>query len=169
MKNKFYKPTKVKAEEILPISVSDHAAYVWYRENSEHCNRKDVENWIDYRKTIRSFYEIASDMLVNSKGGMYIDNFGYFGFMKYRGNFTRTNFFKPAQSSKLLTADDIYYTVFIPISKNKRALTYLFDRAYKKVFLNKLTKKLKEGYHYMFNASLFFKYKKSQKSILSKL
>ena len=149
-------------EYFSTIKTTDHKAYVFYRENSKFCNRKDIKDFVDYGKILRQFYEIASDMLVESKNGMYIEDLGYFGFLRYNETKKRSQsrFFKFAKN--LMYKDSTYYIAFIPITRNKIARCYLFDKAYTVAFKKKVKDKLKQGYHYKFSVSPFLQYIKGK-------
>lgn len=149
-------------EYFSTIKTTDHKAYVFYRENSKFCNRKDIKDFVDYGKILRQFYEIASDMLVESKNGMYIEDLGYFGFLKYNETKKRKDswFFKLAKH--LLYKDTTYYIGFVPITTHKRARCYLFDKAYTENFKKKCKDKFIKGYHYRFSVSVFLQYLKGK-------
>jgi hypothetical protein len=148
--------TKRESENIDTIFLTKHDAYVWYRERSEFCNREDVKDFIDYGKILREYYKIMTEMLLESKNGAFIQDFGYIGFLKYQGNHKKYRQFEKDKPAKLLTVEDVYYTSFIPIMRNRKCRMYSMDSSYSKSFRTDLIEKLKQGYNYMFSASLFF-------------
>ena len=161
--------TKNVCEDIDIIYLTKHDSYVWYRERSKYCNRKDVKDFIDYGKILREYYKIMTEMLLDSKGGAFIQDFGYIGFLKYQGNYKKFRKFEKDKPAKLLTMEDVYYTSFIPIMKNKKAKLYTLDSSYSESFRADLVAKLKQGYNYMFNASLFFLKDKRKSNTFDKL
>lgn len=146
------------SENLKSYSLIDHKAYCFYRDNSELCNRRDVAHYVEYGKLIGEFYKIVGDELVNAKGGVYIKNFGYFGIMRYikpsKRALVRDS--EGVPKTKLNILDDWFFTSFIPISKNNKLRLYSLDLSYFKTFRKKLTEKLRKGYLYYFNASLFY-------------
>lgn len=154
--NKWYPYKKMStSEHVKNISLIDHKAYVYFRENSKLCDRRLMAHYVEYSKVMTLFYNIASEKLVDSKGGLYLENFGYFGFLKYFGNYKKYMKHYVGDKIKLKTEEDIYYTTFIPISKNRKLMMYNMDSSFTDNFKARLIEKLNQGYHYMFNASLF--------------
>lgn len=155
-----YRTRELSTSEVVKTwTTIDHKAYVFYRENSELCSRKLVKDYVEYGKLISEFYRVVSDELVDSKGGVYIKDFGYFGIMKYFFSAKTSPRQDPDTGiwvKKLNTEEDYFFTAFVPISKNNRLRLFSFDCSYTQNFKDKLTAKLRAGYRYTFNASLFY-------------
>ena len=154
MKNSYFKSNKRKlTSEGESFSMIDHKAYVYYRESSELANRELVAHYVEYGKLISEFYEIVSDEIADSKGGVFIENFGYFGLMKHN---KPRKIKRNKEGEKVLDLDDNFFIAFVPISKNNKRRMYTFDLGFSKKCRNKIKKRLREGYRYLFNASLFY-------------
>ncbi len=136
-------------------SVIDHKAYQHYIQNSKIATREEVANYVEHGKLISSFYKIVSEQILESKGGVYIKGFGYFGIMKLM-KMPVKRFDMQERKMKLNTKNEMFNTYFVPISKNNLFRLYTFDMSFSRDYFKAFLDKINQGYRYMFNASLFY-------------
>jgi len=136
------------------FSIIDHKAYRFYLDNSKIQTRKDIGNYVEHGKILAELYNIIGEKIVESEGGVYINNLGYFGVVQAQ----KGKIYKVFHEKKLNPATDniIYKIGFVPISKNNNLKPWVFDSSYYKSIKQSLKKALKSGKKYSFNASLFF-------------
>lgn len=136
-------------------SLIDHKAYQYYIQNSKITSREEVANYVEHGKLISSFYKIVSEQILESKGGVYIKGFGYFGIMKLMKIPIRKRDVKDWKI-KLNTKTEMFNTYFVPISKNNIFRLYTFDMSFSKGYFDAFIARINAGYRYTFNASLFY-------------
>lgn len=143
-------------EELETFSTVDHKAYVYYRENSKLANRELVAHFVEYGKIMNCLYGLIEDEISNNLAGFFFKNLGYFGLSK--------NFSVPLLNTKERTIlrkaskmnlDDKYFIVYVPITKKRVDRIYSMDLSATTTLKNKVKKKLKEGWGYMFSPSIF--------------
>lgn len=147
---------KKTAPNLKTFSTIDHKAYVWYKQRSEHNNRRDVKDFVEYGKILTEFYRIAEKHLADNLGGIYIDKLGYFGVCKHVETPSKRIAYLREHMGKYNTDGDVYYLSFVPISYTTIERTYSMDLAFTKIMKTRLTENLRNGYAYMFNPSLFY-------------
>lgn len=149
-------------EDRESFSMIDHKAYVFYKNKSNLNSRELVAHYVEYGKLISAFYKIVIKNIAETKGGVFINNFGYFGVLKY--NKKSSMYFDQENKRYSINTDDNFWISFIPISKNNKRRVFLFDLSFSKNLKKLVSANLTKGYRYVFNASLFFsKLKKSYK------
>jgi hypothetical protein len=138
------------------FSIINYKAYQYYINNSKLANREDISDYVEHGKIISEFYRIAGEKIVEASGGLFIENFGYFGIIQEMKK-------KPAMDRRTgnlflnpKTDNIIYNIAFVPIDKTNIFRPWVFDYAFIKPIKKALCKQLKSGMIYSFNASLFF-------------
>lgn len=150
----YYSRSKRLPDDWSTTSMIDHKAYVWYRNNSKLVSRADVADFVEYGKIMTAFYKIVAKEIAETKGGVFIDNFGYFGVLKYlKPSYTTMDF---ALGERVMVTGDKFWLGFVPISKNNKRKLFTFDLSFSKILTKQLSNNLSKGYRYMFNASMFF-------------
>ena len=136
-------------------SIIDHKAYQYYLQNSKIGNREDVKHYVEHGKILSELYSIIGEKIVESQGGVFINNFGYFGIIQNNKSMYQE---KPGAPKKINTATDniIYKIAFVPITKNNNLKPWVFDAGFIKSIKKSLSVALKAGKKYSFNVSLFF-------------
>ena len=158
---KFKSKTKSLTSSNESFSMVDHKAYVFYKNNSKLANRQLVAHYVEYGKLISTFYKIVIKNISNTKGGVFIDNFGYFGVLRY--NKKAKIVYNLKTKKRGINTEENFWISFIPISKNNKRRLFLFDLSFSKNLRKLVSNNLTKGYRYKFNASLFFsKLKKSK-------
>ena len=155
MRSKFNTANRSLDSTRKSTSVIDHKAYQYYIQNSKIASREEVENYVEHGKLISSFYKIVSEQILESKGGVYIKGFGYFGIMKLM-SIPVKRFDMKDKKTKLNTKTEMFNTYFVPISKNNLARLYTFDMSFSRDYFKAFLEKINQGYRYTFNASLFY-------------
>lgn len=143
-----------KLPNIKTYSTIDHKAYVYYKDNSEIVTRKLVEHYVEYGKLMTCFYNIVEEHLADNLSGVYLDDIGYFGVCKYQD----PPKFRPWylwQEAKL-NISECFYMMYVPISVHIIDRIYTMDTSFTKRVRGLLTKRVKEGFEYMFNPSAFY-------------
>jgi len=138
------------------FSIINHKAYQYYNNNSKLANRKDVANYVEHGKLISMFYKIAAEKLIEARGGLFLEGLGYFGIIQEMSNRPSHN---KADGSILLnpkTDNKIYNLAYVPIDKTNILKPWVLDYSFCTSVKKALSKSLKSGKKYSFNASLFF-------------
>lgn len=136
------------------FSIIDHKAYQYYLDNSKIANREDIKHYVEHGKILSELYSIIGEKIVEASGGIFIDNFGYFGIIQaQKGRLYETYHEKKTNPA----TDNIIYKIgFVPISKNNNLKPWVFDSSFVKSVKQNLKNALRSGKKYSFNASLFF-------------
>lgn len=167
MKNNISTKYRTKiAPDLKTYSTIDHKAYVFYRENSDLVTRQLVENYVDYGKMMTLFYRIAEEKLTDNLSGVYLDGLGYFGVCRYYNSLKIKPWYLKKESK--LNHSETFFLSYVPISTRVIDRIYTMDLSFTKIIRKRLTQRIREGFSYMFNPSVFYyKLSKNDKKKIS--
>ena len=104
------------------VSVIDHKAFQFYLENSKTRDKKKINENRHYAKIISSIYSKVADAVIESEGGVYIDNMFYIIPQPYpkKGFIRITNGKTLKGTMNLHTEGKIYSILFINLFRDKK-------------------------------------------------
>lgn len=140
-------------ENVPTFSIINHKSYRFFLDNKKITERKDVKNYVEYGKIISEFYRIVGEKMVESTGGVYIEDLGYFGVVQ---EFVKRSSTYTGPKLNLHTDRMVYNLAYVPIDKTNNFKSWTFDYSFVDSVKKKLSKALKKGKKYTFNPSLFF-------------
>lgn len=124
-------------------------SFRYYRKNAKYRDKQRTKREYQHTSIINKFWEKVREDIINKKGGVYIEKFGYF-FVSlhpergiFRNKYTHKNYINPE------TKSSFYYPVFIPEISMWNLTTYTMDRQFCQSFRKDISIKIKSGFKYL--------------------
>ena len=125
-------------------------AFTFYRLNAKHRNLKNTPRPEYHRTIVSAFWKKVGEKMIESKGGVVVDNFGYFSIGMVPENRIPYKKGKKGRHINAHTKSKVYFPLFIPNLKNKTMKVFTMDRAFSSNKIKKpLSNKLKQGFKYL--------------------
>ncbi len=159
---------KTDNPKTMPMHNTDmQEAFTYYRKKAKHRNKKNTIRATYHRTVMTAFWKKVEKKMLEHKGGVVVDNFGYFCIgmtpvktfvNKKRAKGRHTN---PHTKSRT------YFPLFIPNLKNKTMKVFTMDRSFSRQNIRvPLSERLLSGQKYLnyfeeVYKTFFNKYRKS--------
>lgn len=114
------------------VSATDLEAFRHYKKTSKHRNKEHIPNHRAYTKFINAFYEKIATKLVESTGGVFLDNFGYFSIVEHpKKQVMKVPYAGVKDYFNFHSDNKVYSPTFFGIGKNKNLLNFwVMDRTF---------------------------------------
>lgn len=106
-----YKVLKARKYLRREADILSREAYDFYRQERFHC-AKGIDQYNYFVKSVSGIFSIIKEMMLNSKGGVYIEGLGYFCFVKYKNK-------RRYGKGLIKRKKALYFPYFFPDSKLK--------------------------------------------------
>lgn len=135
--------------KIKKISATDKDFYDHYRNNAKHRNINESNRHSKYSRVINSFWTKVGERMTDTKGGVFIDSFGYFCV----GMTMKKTLLKKKGINDIYvnghTDNYIYYPLFIPDRNVIHFRVFTMDRCFTNKIRKTINKRLKAGFKYL--------------------
>jgi len=116
-------------------TVNSDGAFKHYKKVAKYRNPENTKRLHNYNNIITAFYEKIATKLIESEGGVFLKNFGYFTIIRHpKRQIVRSPYKGGTEFLNLGTNNYFYSPMFIPIAKLKPLLQlWTMDRTFNRL------------------------------------
>lgn len=144
---------EVQVNEVVSRYKTQSKRYYHYYRDCNF-NKKPLLTFFKWRSTLNAIFEEIGNQMIESQSGVFMENWGYFGIIKYPK--VPDNLYKTLDDSALKMYDGgvIYKPAFFPIRKDRKLESWTFNNSFARTIEKRIYDKVYKGFKYTFSYSV---------------